>query len=122
MTPTVLVVEDELELRETMRDALELNGYTVVAAQDGQEALEVLGRIERIGPVRIGLVLLDLVMPRMNGWDLLDRMRALPQLAEVPVIVHTSLPDQAPPGVTRVLKKPLEFRHLLSVVHEFCGN
>lgn len=117
MIHTVLVVEDEDELRETMRDALELNGYAVVAARDGQEALDELDRIEHVC-----VVLLDLFMPRMTGWELFHEIRERPALAHVPVIVHSSAPDQAPRGVTRVLKKPIAFAQLLSVVREFCAE
>ena len=117
MIHTVLLVEDEEDLRESMRDALELNGYTVVAGRDGQEALVELDRIEHVC-----LVLLDLIMPRMNGWVVFEKMRARPALAAVPVIVHSSAPGAAPRGVTRVLQKPLAFERLLSVVHEFCAQ
>jgi CheY-like chemotaxis protein len=70
MTHTVLVVEDEEELREMMRDALELNGYLVVTAEDGQDALDKISGIEHLC-----LVILDLLMPVMNGWDFVERMR-----------------------------------------------
>jgi CheY-like chemotaxis protein len=116
MTHTVLLVEDEEELRDTMREALELNGYVVVAACDGQEALEELDRIEHVC-----LVLLDLVMPRMNGWDFFAKMRERDALTDVPVIVHSSAPKRAPEGVTRVLAKPLALEKLLGVVREFCA-
>jgi len=116
MSHTVLLVEDEEELRETMRDALELNGYAVVAAQDGQAALEELDRIDHLC-----MVLLDLLMPRMNGWEFLSKMRERPEMADVPVIIHSSLPSHAPQGVTRVLQKPIELQRLLSVVREFCA-
>ncbi len=115
MSYTILLVEDEEDLRELMRDALELNGYVVVAASDGQEALEGLDSI-----ASLGLVLLDLVMPRLNGWDFYQQLRARPALADVPVIVHSSSPTHAPAGVTRVLQKPIEFERLLSIVQEYC--
>lgn len=116
MTHTVLLVEDEEELRETMREALELNGYEVVAARDGQAALDELDRIGHIC-----MVLLDLFMPRMNGWDFLTEMRRRPAMSDVPVIIHSSAPNLAPAGVTRVLQKPMAFERLLSVVREFCA-
>lgn len=116
MTHTVLLVEDEDDLRESMREALEFNGYAVVAAHEGQEALDALDRIEHVC-----LVLLDLLMPGMNGWDFLEKMRARPALADVPVVVHSSAPSRAPAGVTRVLKKPLELARLLAVVREYCA-
>lgn len=116
MNHTVLLVEDEEDLRELMRDALEMRGYAVVTACDGQEALDGLDDIDGLC-----LVLLDLVMPRMNGWDFYEHLRARPALADVPVIVHSSAPSTAPPGVTRVLQKPIEFERLLSVVQEYCA-
>jgi CheY-like chemotaxis protein len=115
MTHTVLLVEDEEDLRETMRDALEFNGYTVVAARDGQEALEQLDHIENIC-----VVLLDLVMPRMNGWDFFTLLRKRSAFSGVPVIVHCAAPKHAPSDATRVLAKPVQFNQLLAVVHEFC--
>jgi CheY-like chemotaxis protein len=113
---TVLLVEDEDDLRESMRDALELNGFTVVTAREGQEALDAVDGIDHLC-----LVLLDLLMPGMNGWDTFEKLRARPELAAVPVVVHTSAPSRAPAGATRVLKKPLELTKLLSVVREFCA-
>ncbi len=117
MTHTVLVVEDEEELREMMREALELNGYEVVAVGDGQEALDAIGGIEHLC-----MVLLDLLMPGMNGWDFFEKMRARPELVDVPVVVHSSAPSRAPSGVTRILQKPLKLERLLSVVHEYCAQ
>jgi CheY-like chemotaxis protein len=116
MAHTVLVVEDETELRELMREALELNGYAVVTADDGRSALEALARIEQLC-----LVLLDLLMPGMNGLEFFEKMRKRPELAKVPVVVHSSAPALAPAGVTRVLQKPLDFDRLLSVVREYCA-
>lgn len=114
---TVLVVEDEEELREMMRDALEMNGYTVVTADEGQAALDALERIEKVC-----LVLLDLLMPGMSGWEFFEKMRARPELASVPVVVHSSAPSRAPAGVTRVLQKPMDLERLLLVVREFCAH
>ena len=117
MMHTVLVIEDEEDLREMMRDALELNGYSVVTATDGRDALAKLNAIQ--APC---LVILDLLMPEMNGWDFFAQMRQRPELAAVPVVVHSSAPGQAPPGVTRVLQKPLMFERLLAVVKEYCAQ
>ena len=115
MTHTVLVVEDDQELREMMRDALELNGYAVVTAEHGQDALDKIGGIEHLC-----LVILDLLMPVMNGWDFVERVRQRAELALVPVVVHSSAPGPAPAGVTRVIQKPMLFDRLMSVVREFC--
>ncbi len=115
MRDTVLLVEDEEDLRESIRDALELNGYAVVAARDGQEALDELGRIEHVC-----VVLLDLLMPRMNGWEFFANLRARAEFVSVPVIVHSSAPSRAPAGVARVLQKPTQLDQLLAVIREFC--
>ena len=117
MAHTVLVVEDERELREMMRDALELNGYAVVTAEHGDDALAKLPTIEHLC-----LVILDLLMPVMDGWDFVTKLRQQSGLALVPVVVHTSAAGQAPAGVTRVVQKPLMFDKLLSIVREYCAR
>jgi two-component system response regulator CpxR len=114
---TVLVVEDEAELREMMREALELNGYAVVTANDGRDALSKIAAIDHLC-----LVILDLLMPEMDGWDFFEQLRQSATLASVPVVVHTSAPERAPAGATRVLQKPLMFERLLSVVREYCAQ
>jgi two-component system chemotaxis response regulator CheY len=114
---TILIVEDEEDLRELMRESLERRGYTVVTAEEGQDALQKIGHIDHLC-----LVLLDLLMPGMNGWDFFEKMRERPELARVPVIVHSSASSRAPAGVTRVLQKPIMFERLISVVSEYCEN
>jgi CheY-like chemotaxis protein len=113
---TVLIVEDEEDLREMMRDALELKGYSVVTAEEGEDALS---KLDGIG--QPCLILLDLLMPGMNGWDFFSKLRERPELSAVPVIVHSSAADRAPAGVTRVLQKPILFDRLISVVSEYCS-
>lgn len=115
MIHTILIVEDEADLREMMAEALEMSGYKVVAAADGQEALDATARIDRLC-----LVVLDLLMPRMNGWDFFQKVRERPELSHVPIVVHSSAPAQAPAGAARVLQKPVTLERLLSVVREFC--
>ncbi len=117
MTHTVLVVEDEQHLREMMRDALELNGYAVVTAEHGEDALTKLAEIEH--PC---LVILDLLMPVMDGPTFIAKMRARVELSSVPIIVHTSAAGQTPAGVSRVVQKPLMFDRLLSIVREYCAR
>lgn len=112
---TVLVVEDEEDLREMIREALELNGYTVVTAADGRQALVRLSGIEHLC-----LVLIDLLMPGMNGWDLFQELKGRSELDRVPIVVYSSVADRAPKGVTRTLQKPLTFGELLSTVREYC--
>jgi len=112
---TVLIVEDEEDLRELMRDALQMRGYSVITAEEGTDALR---KLDELGPPC--LILLDLLMPGMNGWDFFEKMRERPELTSVPVIVHSSAAARAPAGVTRVLQKPLAFERLVSIVAEYC--
>lgn len=116
MKHTVLVVEDEVALRELMCEALSLSGYSVVGASNGKEALDAIAGIEHVC-----LVVLDLLMPVMNGWELYSEMQSRPALARVPVVVHTSEPAQAPDGA-RVLQKPTKLERLISVVQEYCAQ
>jgi CheY-like chemotaxis protein len=115
MSHTVFLIEDEKDLREMMREALELNGYSVVTAGDGQQALAKLSAIQNLC-----LVILDLVMPGMNGWEFFEKMRQRTEFAAVPVVIYTSSPGRAPQGATRVLQKPTNFDRLLSTVREYC--
>jgi len=117
MNHTVLVVEDEDELREMVREALELSGYNVVTATDGQDALAKLAGIDHLC-----LVLLDLLMPTMNGWEFVEKMHLRPELLSVPIVVQSSAPARAPACVTRVLQKPVMFEQLLAVVQEYCAH
>lgn len=89
----------------------------MVTAVEGQAALDAIARIEHLC-----LVLLDLLMPGMNGWDFYKQMRARPECAEVPVVVLSSAPAAAPLGVSRVLTKPLDLTRLLELVRENCAK
>ena len=117
MQKTILLVEDEEDLRELISNALVRRGYQVLAASDGHEALGALSQIEG-GPC---LVLLDLLMPGMNGWDFFELFKARPELSGVPVVIHSSAPSPAPTGASKVLQKTVGLERLLSVVEEFCG-
>ncbi len=117
MSPTVLIVEDDLDVRETMSMLLEMNGYNVVAAKDGEEGL---AELERCG--KVDVIFLDLVMPRMTGWQVVERLRADSQLAKIPVVVHSSSDLTPPAGVARVLVKPVQVDQLLATFRELCGR
>lgn len=106
---TVLVVEDDDEIRELVCDLLVGEGYLALPASNGRVALEAM---ERAVP---DLVLLDLMMPVMNGWQLLDEMKRRPQLEPVPVVVVSAL-DQQPNGVVGQIRKPFDLDALLAMV------
>jgi two-component system chemotaxis response regulator CheY len=110
---TVLVVDDDVDIRESLRDAFEDAGYLVHCAANGREALDAL-RLER--PC---VVVLDLIMPIMSGNELYEAMQADPKLADVPVIMSTSDVSRAPSGVL-LLKKPINLQRMLATIARFC--
>lgn len=113
----ILVVEDDPAMRDTIVDVLEDANYPVRVAKDGREALDLLRKGER--PC---LVLLDLMMPVMSGWDFAEEHARDPALAKIPYCVITAAgPGQATPdGAAAVMRKPLQLNKLLQVVAEHC--
>ena len=99
-----------------VRDALEREGFDVATAADGREALTQLDALDHVC-----VVLLDLLMPGMNGWDFFQAFRNRPDAAKIPVVVTSSAPSAAPTGVTRVMQKPIKLDRLLATVREFCA-
>jgi CheY-like chemotaxis protein len=112
---SILVVEDDLQALEALADLLESSGYTVERAQNGREALDVLG-----ADPRPCLILLDLSMPVMDGWEFLRSQRAQPAIASIPVIVITALVSAVPAGAKGLVTKPINVSRLLSLVQRFC--
>ena len=110
MALSVLVVDDESDIREALAELLADEGYEVQAARDGAEALK---KARAFHP---SVVLLDLMMPGMNGWEFRARQRGDPELASIPVIVLSAFGRA--PGVDAVgyLEKPFELEDLLSAV------
>jgi CheY-like chemotaxis protein len=117
----VLVVDDSALVREVMAGALGSQGYRVSTAADGREALEVLRR----GPLP-DLILLDLMMPGMDGWEFLRERRHDAALAAVPVIIVSALDeDQARAvalGVAGHLQKPVELEDLGAAVRQHAAK
>ena len=111
----ILVVDDDLELLRAYKEALELDGHSVVLARDGFEALRLL----RQG-LRPALILLDLSMPRMDAWAFREHQRADPALASIPVIVlYAQAADEKSMralGVEGFFEKPVDLDVLLLAV------
>lgn len=111
----VMVVEDDFTIRETLRDALELDGYHVQTAVNGQDALD---RIDR-GP-KPDLILLDLMMPVMDGRSFLDHVEKEPELSRIPVVVISATADEVSSrGAAAFLKKPPDLDRILELVAKF---
>jgi CheY-like chemotaxis protein len=118
-TAQILVVDDDADIREALRDALEFEGYTVSLAANGREAWEALR--SRAPP---GLVLLDLMMPVMNGAELLALLRADDRLRGLPVVVVTAFGSVAATVADRsqaCQPKPLDLDELMRVVARYCA-
>jgi len=117
--PVVLVVDDDNECRELVTDLLDRNGYTTRGVASGTEALRAID-----GGLAPDAVVLDLMMPEMNGWDLLDAIRQRPALAHTPVVVISAACDaqRAPIEASRVLSKPFRLQALLSAIARSTGT
>ena len=115
----VLVVDDDDDIREALRLVLETEGVGVAEAADGAAALAWLATHP---PPR--LILLDLMMPVLDGAAVVARLRAAPAWAALPVVMLTAAPRAARTGLPRdvpVLAKPLDLGTLLAVVAAHCG-
>jgi CheY-like chemotaxis protein len=110
----LLVADDDMEIRETIRDVLENEGYEVRTAADGVAAMLAMAREKPT------LILLDLRMPRLDGRAVLEAIKADPILSDVPVCVVTLTPHEAPSAATCVLRKPFTIDKLLEVVRRHC--
>lgn len=121
MTKSVLVVDDDEDIREVLEALIERWGYEVATAGTGKQALEVLRTRDELP----GLVLLDLTMPDMNGWAVRDAMLADARLAEVPVVVLSGMADASGSAeaarTAGVLLKPVRTEKLQEVLDKHLG-
>jgi len=110
----VVVVEDDEDTRELLQTVLQRRGYRVATAADGLDGLALLRRIDSVC-----FVLMDLFMPRMDGFGMLRAMTEDPKLAGLHVCLSTSAPDAAPPGVA-CLSKPIDLPRLFAMIELHC--
>jgi CheY-like chemotaxis protein len=109
---TILVVEDDDDIRDAIADSLVTDGYNVVPAANGREALDYVKGSNRVPAV----ILLDLMMPLVNGWECLRVIRSSACCSAVPVVVVTAVTRDAPPDVQAFLRKPFGMTELRDVV------
>jgi CheY-like chemotaxis protein len=111
---TVLVVDDDQDIREALELLLLAEGYGVRTAPDGAQAVAMM---EAEAPC---FVILDLMMPVMDGWEVAGRMHDDPRLDSIPVCVVTATPEWAPSDSVCVIPKPIDVQKLLDVVQSYC--
>jgi CheY-like chemotaxis protein len=118
--PVILVVDDDRDLRESLCEVLCEEGYRATGVADGQEALEFL----RAAAELPRLVFLDLMMPRMNGWQFRDAQKRDPRLAAIPVAVITAMGSEATIrsiDADQVIRKPPGIEELLETCRRYTG-
>jgi CheY-like chemotaxis protein len=116
MKRDILVVDDDADLRETLELLLDDSGYRVTAVASGKAALDRL----KAG-AHPSLILLDLMMPEMNGWEFLERAQADAVLDAIPIVIMTArkAADLQPPPSRHVLRKPFDSRRLLTTIERY---
>jgi CheY-like chemotaxis protein len=121
MPKTVLLIDDETVVVDIAKRKLDKLGYSVLTANDGLEAIEILRT------ARPELIVLDIQMPKMNGYTFLTELRKNPdqEVAAIPVIIVTAYAETNPifnrHGVIAYLLKPLKLQELLDKVQEVLG-
>jgi CheY-like chemotaxis protein len=114
---TILVVEDDHDIRVSVRNLLEDEGYRVLSVTDGRIALDVLLHAEPMP----SLIILDLMLPVMDGWKFAECLRALPQFAGIPILIMSAWDEPPPPDqIVGFVKKPIDTGALLSLVERHC--
>jgi CheY-like chemotaxis protein len=116
--PSVLVVDDDPDVRVMLETYLELEGFDVLTASNGLDALQ------RLRDVRPSVILLDLMMPVMDGVEFRRQQQGQPVLRDIPVVClsarHDAQQTASRLGVTDCLAKPLDLQALISVVRRHC--
>jgi CheY-like chemotaxis protein len=110
-----MVVEDDPDIRECVRLILEGQGFSVVTAGNGAEAEVALARMDE--PC---VVLLDLMMPVMNGWEFLERLERAGRLDGIRVVAVSAAPVQLPTGLVEFMPKPVGVEQLIATVRQYC--
>lgn len=114
--PNVLIVEDDENIRDLIKLALELDGYKVFTAENGQIGLDILRQIPR--PC---IILLDLMMPIMNGWTFAENLEKDMALATIPVVIVSAFTEVAKPALSKgFIKKPVDLNNLFETVRNWC--
>lgn len=119
----VIIIEDDDAIRETLQMVIEAEGYKVKTASNGLEAVALLKTL--LSPC---LILTDLMMPEMNGYEFISLASETHTIASIPIVVVSAVADPHPINdltksgkIKGLIKKPVNLEYLLSVVHDHCG-
>jgi CheY-like chemotaxis protein len=115
MRKRIIIIDDDDDVRETICDVVVLAGHDAVGAADGRAALTLLTQDQ------FDLILTDLRMPGMDGWQLLSELQADAVLRRIPVCVVSAELD-APPSAARVLRKPFEIASIVELIDQILGR
>jgi twitching motility two-component system response regulator PilH len=125
----ILVVEDSISQREMISELLKGNGLTVDVAGDGVEALETLSQIAKSNPGDLpDLIVLDIVMPRMNGYELCRRLKSDPKIQNIPIVMCSSKGEEfdrywgMKQGADAYIAKPFQPAELLGTIKQLLRN
>ena len=120
MAKLILIVEDDCDVAQSLAEVLEISGYCTAIAANGREALDHLQK-----NTHPDLILLDMMMPVMNGWQFREEQRKVPALDSIPVVVVTADGDArgkaAAIQAAGHLRKPVTIDSLLNEVERVCG-
>jgi CheY-like chemotaxis protein len=117
---TILVVDDHQAVRESLQELLRAEGYLVVTAADGREALAILYR-----GLRPCLIIMDLMMPVMNGFEFREQQLRHPDLSRIPFIAYSAVVDTKNThhlNADAYFEKPTDPQQVLSVIRQFCAH
>ena len=116
---SILIVEDDPDIRSTLQEILSIEGYSASVASNGRDAVSLLKEMRR--PC---LILLDLMMPVMNGWEVLKELQEDVFLATIPVVVISAASNgkSRPAGAVGYIKKPVDLDSLLRIIKKHCGS
>jgi signal transduction histidine kinase/CheY-like chemotaxis protein len=109
----VLVIDDDASIRDLMSRTLEREGYSVVTASSGEQGLELAARI------RPAVIVLDVMLPSLDGWSVLTRLKSNPELADIPVVMQSILDESNKGfmlGASEYLTKPIDRKRVLEVI------
>jgi CheY-like chemotaxis protein len=113
-TKTVLLVEDDADIRDSLQDILEDEGFDVIPAANGKQAIDFLTLNE---PAGADLVILDLLMPMVSGWEVLEKMTGDTKLNDIPVLVLSAAAAPKPERAQGFVRKPFSLEAFVTKVH-----